>query len=79
LPFSFIVSTTGTPKPSLTEKGELPKGFKFTHNGDGTATIAGETGARKAGVYPLTFTATFGSGRTKYVVIQTFTLTVAPE
>ena len=33
--------TTGTPAPSITEKGKLPKGLKFTNNGNGTATIYG--------------------------------------
>jgi hypothetical protein len=40
-PFSFTVTTTGVPTPTLTEKGKLPKGLTFTRNGDGTGTIAG--------------------------------------
>jgi hypothetical protein len=40
-PFSFTVTTTGVPVPTLTERGKLPHGLTFKTNGDGTATIAG--------------------------------------
>jgi hypothetical protein len=40
-PFSFTVTTTGVPVPTITERGKLPKGLTFKNNGDGTATIAG--------------------------------------
>jgi len=72
--FSFNVTTTGYPVPSMTEKGKLPKGMAFVDNGNGTATISGTP--KKKGVHHLTITATFGSGTSKYVVSQAFTLTV---
>jgi len=40
-PFSFTVSTTGVPTPTITAKGTLPSGLTFVDNGDGTATISG--------------------------------------
>jgi hypothetical protein len=72
--FSFTVSTSGTPVPTISEKGTLPKKLTFTDNGDGTATISGKP--KTPGVYHLTITATFGKGSNKYVVSQAFTLTV---
>jgi hypothetical protein len=78
-PFSFTVTTTGSQEPSLTKRGKLPKGLKFINYGNGTATISGSTTAKRTGAYHLTFKATFGSGRTKYVVIQAFILTVQSE
>jgi uncharacterized protein (DUF2141 family) len=38
---SFIVDTTGSPTPLLSEAGALPVGFSFTANSNGTATITG--------------------------------------
>ena len=72
-PFSFAVTTSGSPSPKITEKGKLPKGVKF-HKGTGTATISGK--ATKAGTYHVTIKATFGKGKTKDLVTQAFTLTV---
>jgi hypothetical protein len=40
-PFSFTVTTTGVPTPTITEKGKLPSGLTFADNGNGTATISG--------------------------------------
>jgi hypothetical protein len=57
-PFSFTVTTSGLPAPSLIKKGRLPKQLRFTDNGDGSATISGT--ARRKGVYHLLVTATFG-------------------
>ena len=73
-PFSFTVTTTGTPTPRLSETGTLPRKLTFTDNGNGTATISGK--AKKVGSSELVFTATFGKGSGKYVVLQVFTLTV---
>jgi hypothetical protein len=72
--YSFTVTTSGSPVPSINEKGALPKRLKFSDDGNGTATISGTP--TKAGAYPLTITATFGKGKTKNVVVQAFTLTV---
>jgi hypothetical protein len=72
--FSFTVTTTGTPVPSIASKGTLPKHLVLADNGDGTATIAGVPA--KAGVYHFTIKVTFGKGASKDVVSQRFTLTI---
>lgn len=72
-PFSFTVSTTGSPTPSLSESGTLPAGITFTDNGDGTATLAGAAAAGTAGSYPIALAATNGVGSP---VTQNFTLTI---
>ncbi len=72
-PFSFTVTTTGVPTPSVTEKGKLPKGLTFLNNGNGTATISGTarvTDHNKA--YHLSLKASNRAGRSK----QAFTLTL---
>jgi hypothetical protein len=80
-PFSFSVTTSGSPAPKIKAKGKLPKGVKF-QKGVGTATLAGTPTSTKhkpaAGSYNLTIIATFGKGKTKHVVTQAFTLTVTP-
>jgi hypothetical protein len=73
--FSFQVTTSGQPVPSIRRSGHLPKHLVLTKNDDGTATLSGTPD--RAGVYPLTFAATYGTGPTKSVVTQAFTLTVA--
>ncbi|MBO0837033.1 MAG: hypothetical protein J2P28_16210, partial [Actinobacteria bacterium] len=69
-PFSFMVGTTGTPAPTLTESGALPPGLTFTDNGNGTATLGGAP--TTAGTYTLTINAKNSVG----TATQTFTLTV---
>jgi hypothetical protein len=71
--FSFAVTTTGTPTPTLTHAGGLPSGVTFTDNGNGTATLAGTPAATAKGPYPITFTARNSTGTAS----QAFTLTVA--
>ena len=39
-PFSFAITTTGVPAPTITV-GKLPKGLAVTQNSNGTATISG--------------------------------------
>ena len=74
-PFSFTVTTTGVPLPSVTRQaGKLPKHVRLADNGDGTATIAGTP--TRSGVYHLTLRATFGKGKPNQIVTQAFTLTV---
>ncbi|HTT86635.1 MAG TPA: kelch repeat-containing protein [Acidimicrobiales bacterium] len=68
-PFSFLVTTTGSPTVVITG-AKLPWWLTLTDNGDGTATLAA-TSARK-GKHRLTLTATNGGG----TVIQAFVLTV---
>jgi len=72
-PFSFTVTTTGTPTAALSEDGALPAGITFTDNGDGTATIDGEAPAGTAGAYPISITASNGLSPD---ATQSFTLTV---
>jgi hypothetical protein len=74
---SFAVVTAGTPKPKITETGKLPKGLKFNQSSHilrGSPISTKHTSA--LGTYPLTFTATFGKGKSKVVVTQAFTLVV---
>ncbi len=75
-PFTFSVTTQGTPAPKIKEQGKLPKGVKFNKSTDqlaGTPTSTKHKSA--AGTFPVTFTATFGKGKAKVVVTQAFTLT----
>jgi hypothetical protein len=74
VPLSFTVTTTGTPVPSITSKGVLPGYVMLMNNGDGTATISGTP--RTTGVFHFTVKSRFGKRTAKYVVMQSFTLTV---
>jgi virginiamycin B lyase len=74
--FTFTVSTSGASVSSITEVGRLPRGVAFVNRGNGTATISGSP--VKAGVHHLTIRASFGTGKTKEVLIQALTLTVSP-
>jgi hypothetical protein len=73
---SFTVTTVaGFPTATtITETGSLPSGVSFTDNGDGTATLAGNPASGTTGSYPLTISATNGTGTRQ----QSFTLTVQP-
>ena len=71
-PFSYAVSTSGYPIPSLTQPGSLPSGLSFTDNGNGTGTISGTPDAGTGGIYPITIAATNPLGSSS----QAFTLTV---
>jgi hypothetical protein len=73
-PFSFAITTTGVPVPSIKKKGALPKHLRLVKNGDGTATIVGTP--VKAGVSTFSVDAIYGQGVNKTVVTQAFTLTV---
>ena len=71
------MQTTGTPAPKIKEHGKLPKGVKFNKATDvleGTPTSTKHKSA--VGTYPITFTGTFGKGKSKVIVTQAFTLTV---
>ena len=57
VPFSFTVTTTGSPSPKITKAGKLPPGVGFTDNRNGTATISGTPTGSAAGIYPLTLIA----------------------
>ena len=71
--FTFTVTTSGYPTPSLGDHGALPAGVTFVANGNGTATIAGTPAVGTAGSYPITLTASNG---TSPDANQSFTLTV---
>jgi hypothetical protein len=62
--FSFTVTTTGVPTPSLHKgAGHMPHGLTFHDNGDGTATIQGVAPARdRDGAYAFTVRASNGRG-----------------
>jgi hypothetical protein len=57
-------------------KGRLPRGIALVDNHDGTATLGGTALPRTGRIYTPTLVATFGTGKTKQVVTQSFTLTV---
>jgi hypothetical protein len=77
--YSCPVTATGLPIPSLSERGKLPKGVHFG-SADGTRSLYGTPTSTKhksaVGTYSITFTATFGRGKSKVVVEEPFTLTV---
>ncbi len=68
--FTFPVTATGSPTPTLSETGALPAGVTFTAGAAGTAKLSGTPTA--GGVFPLTISAANTSG----TVTQAFTLTV---
>ncbi len=56
----FSLTATGSPLPTITETGKLPRGLRF-HRGRGTATISGTPMAPDAtGPYPVTINAVNG-------------------
>jgi hypothetical protein len=58
--FRFGVTTTSVPGDALSETGTLPKGFHFTDDGNGTATISGKATSGQVGIYRLTISASNG-------------------
>ena len=70
---SFMVTTTGTPPPTLTETGAQPSGVTFVDNGNGTATLNGTPATGTSGTYTFTITASNGVGSPAN---QSFTLKV---
>ncbi len=70
----FTVSASGSPAPSLSESGTLPRGVTFHDNGNGTATLAGAPSVTSTVMYPLTLTASNGVPPN---AVQHFRLTVA--
>lgn len=74
VPFSFTVTTTSTETPALGlgAYSSLPAGVSLTDNGDGTATLAGDSTVA-AGVYTFVLQATDSQTTTD----QVFTLTVS--
>jgi hypothetical protein len=71
---SFTVTTTGSPKATITENGSLPAGVTFLDNGNGTATLSGTASATMSNInYSLTVTAHNGIGSDS---VQYFNLNV---
>ena len=75
-PFSFAITTTGTPVPTISKTGTLPTGLRFVAHHNGTASISGTPHVTRLGMYRLTIKATFGTGKTKKIVTQVLKLTV---
>jgi hypothetical protein len=73
---TFTVTTFGTPLPTIKAKGRLPRGISFVDNHDGTASLSGIALSRTGRIYAPTIVATFGIGKAKQVVTQSFILTV---
>ncbi len=71
--FSQIVTTTGKPVPTIRAKGKLPK-IRLVDHHNGTATLYGTP--TTGGVFHPVITATYGRGKTKEKVVQTFALFV---
>jgi hypothetical protein len=65
--FSFTVTTSSYPHPSLTHTG-LPAGLKWANNGNGTATISGAVGTKAIGVHHITITANNSYGKSSQVL-----------
>ena len=76
--FSFLVTTTGAPTPTLRRSGKLPKGITFVDDKNGTATLSGTPGVKTPASFSFLIKATFGTGKSKVVVTQTFTFTFPP-
>jgi Putative Ig domain len=66
---SFTVDVS--PAPTMSQTGALPSGLAFVADASGNGTIAGTPAAGTAGSYPITVTATTGSGRYDYPVTLT--------
>jgi hypothetical protein len=72
--FSYPVTTVlGYPVPTITTASTLPDGVTLTDNHDGTAVLTGTPEPNAGGLYPITITATNGTGAP---VNQSFVLTV---
>jgi hypothetical protein len=72
-PFSFTITTVGTPVATITRSGALPPGITFNALGNGTATLSGTAPLSALGQsYPIALTATNSAG----VAHQTLTITV---
>ena len=59
---TFTITSAGTPTPTVSLSGTLPKGLTLTANQGGTATITGVVGKSHAGTYLVTVRAVNGVG-----------------
>jgi len=81
-PFVFPITTTVSTSRRITCIGRLPRGIRYRSTRTGTTSLFGTPRLNRRSstvTYPLTFTATFGRGRSKQVVKQSFTLVVSPH
>jgi hypothetical protein len=70
LPYSFTVTTSGYPAPSIAAAG-LPAGLSFVDNGNGTGTISGTPAATATGAYTVNLTTTNLGGSTGQALAMT--------
>jgi len=70
MPFSFQVTASGFPAPTISKTGTLPAGISFQAS---TGTFSGTPHAGTAGSYPITITVHNTSG----TVMQNFVLVVS--
>jgi hypothetical protein len=76
-PGTFMVTTTGSPTPSLVAGGaSLPTGVSFVDNHNGTGTLSGNPSTNASSPYQITFAASNGVSP---VFTQNFALTVNPQ
>ena len=75
--YSFTVTSSGYPVPSITELGALPAGLTFTSKGNGKATISGVPAASSSGVGHISVTASNLLG--KAVARYSLTVYQAPK
>ena len=69
--FSFPITATGYPKPTITESGGLPLGVKFSGGANGSATISGTP------ILPGTYKVTLTAKSTAGTATQGLTITIA--
>jgi hypothetical protein len=72
---TFTITTTGFPKPTLSESGPLPSGVTFVDHGDGTGALEGMPASGSGGTYDVTISASNGVGG---VASQNLSVTVNP-
>ena len=78
-PFTFLVTTSGAPIPTIVKRGHLPRHVTFVNNRNGTATLSGVPKVKATTAYHLEVVVTFGKARPRLVLTQSFTLTVDPD
>ncbi|HEY4453200.1 MAG TPA: Ig domain-containing protein [Pseudonocardiaceae bacterium] len=69
--FSFPITATGYPKPTITESGGLPLGVKFSGGANGSATISGTP------ILPGTYKVTLTAKSTAGTITQGLTINIA--
>ena len=75
---SFTITTSGFPKPTLSDSGTVPSGLKFVDHGDGTATLEGTPEAGTGGMYQIMIRASNGVGGATSRNLS-FTVNPAPQ